>query len=242
MNLILCMAGLYRRFRDAGYTVPKFLLSWEDGTILSAVLWHLRADGAFSSVLLVGNQRDSVFRPHIEAILREQGLPSDALVLIEDTGGQAETALLGAEELERRLRPSDRRVVFHNIDTILLGRDYRSIARHLDACDGYIDTFEADSPAYSYVRIGEHGLVTDIAEKRVISPHATTGLYAFSSLDDYRAAYAACRWGNGERYISSLYRSMIEAGARIHAGGSASSADTIILGTPDEYESALRPA
>ena len=29
MNLILTMAGKYSRFKEEGYTIPKFLLPWE---------------------------------------------------------------------------------------------------------------------------------------------------------------------------------------------------------------------
>ena len=240
MHLVLCMAGVYRRFREAGYALPKFLLPWEGGTILSTILARMLADGAFASVLLVGNRRDAAHRPAIEAILRAQGLPEDALLLIDDTAGQAETAALAVAELDRRSAPGDRRVVFHNIDTVLLGRDYAAIGAALARDDGFIDTFDADSPAYSYVALDDAGLVVDIAEKVVISRHATTGLYGFASMDAYLAAYANCRWPTGERYISTLYRSLIERGARLRADGGGPEARTIVLGTPGEYEAARR--
>lgn len=238
MQLILCMAGIYRRFREAGYTVPKFLLPWNGSTVLSAILDHMLADKAFSSVLLLGNQRDVAFRPEVEGILQVHGLPPESLVLIGDTVGQAETALRGIEEADRRGRTTDRRVVFHNIDTVLLGRDYQAIAAALADDDGFIDTFLADSPAYSYVRLSAEGAVTDIAEKKVISRHATTGLYGFASMDAFCEIYASCAWPNGERYISALYRTMLDQGARIRAGGGPTEARTVILGTPAEYESA----
>lgn len=230
------MAGIYRRFREAGYAVPKFLLPWEDGTILSTILGRMLAGGDFASVLLVGNKRDTGFRPEVEAILRALGLPRDALILIGDTAGQAETARLGIEEVDRRSTPKDRRIVFHNIDTVLIDRDYRAVAEILARDDGFIDTFRADSPAYSYVRVDGDGMVSDIAEKVAISPHATTGLYGFASMDAYCAAYAGCTWAGGERYVSSLYRAMISSGARLRAWGGGPRARTIVLGTPAEYE------
>jgi len=238
VNLILCMAGLYRRFREAGYAIPKFLLPWEDETILSEILGRMLADGVFSSLTLVGNRRDSAHRPAIEAILRDHGQSPDALVLNEDTIGQAETALIGIEALERRLEPNDRRIVFHNIDTILLGRNYRSIAVQLQASDGFIDVFPSDSPAFSYVRIDDDGMVSDIAEKRVISAHATSGFYGFASIELYRKAYASCTWTGQERYISDLYRSLLASGARLRADEGGPEAQTIVLGTPAEYEAA----
>ena len=79
-------------------------------------------------------------------------------------------------------------------------------------------------------------MVEDIAEKVVISPHATSGLYGFASMDRYIEDYASCPWPKGERYISALYRSMLDRGARIRTDISSDSEDTIILGTPAEYE------
>lgn len=236
MNLVLCMAGLYRRFREAGYDQPKFLLAWRGSTVLGAILDRLLAGGHFSSVTLIGNRRDAAHRPAVEAELRRLGLPRDALVLIGDTVGQAETACLGIAELQRRWAPADRRVVFHNIDTVLEGRDFSSVADILARDDGFIDTFFAGSSAYSYVRLGEDGRVTDIAEKVVISPYATSGLYGFSSMDRYLEDYASCRWAGGERYISAIYRTMLDRGAGIRTNAGSMGEGTIVLGTPAEYQ------
>jgi hypothetical protein len=133
-------------------------------------------------------------------------------------------------------------VVFHNIDTILLGRDYAAIAAQLRRCGGFIDTFDADSERYSYVDLDPTGRVTAIAEKQVISRHATSGLYGFSSARAYLAAYerATAHADGKERYISTVYAGMIARGERICAGGPDDRAKTVILGTPEEYEAARR--
>ncbi len=238
MNLILCMAGLYRRFREAGYPLPKFLLPWQGTTVLDEILRHLLADGAFDSVLLIANERDRAFAPQVAAVLGRHGIAAERLVFTGDTAGQAETALLGVEALERIAQPHDRRVAFHNIDTVLIGRDFRAVADVLTRDAGWIDTFTANSPAYSYVALNAAGMVTDIAEKIVISPHATTGLYAFASMDEYVRHCVAARGAPGEHYISAVYKRMLAAGARLSAGTERSGECTIILGTPAEYEAA----
>ena len=236
MNLILCMAGRYRRFHEAGYDRPKFLLEWHDTTILGAILERLLDGGNFNSVTLIGNTRDTNHRPAVEFELERLGLSADSLILIDDTAGQAETANIGIAELDLRLWPSDRRVVFHNIDTLLEGRDFAAVAAVLAEDDGFIDTFDADSPAFSYVKLNHDGLVSDIAEKKVISRFATSGLYGFASMDRYLVDYAACQWPDGERYISTLYRSMLDRGARIRTNHGGEGEATIVLGTPAEYE------
>lgn len=50
--------------------------------------------------------------------------------------------------------------------------------------------FPSDNPAYSYLRTDASGLVTEAAEKRVISENASAGVYFFSSQAVYLAALA----------------------------------------------------
>ncbi len=236
MNLILCMAGLYQRFRDAGYAQPKYLLPWRGMTILDHVLRTMTGSGAFSRLLLVANRRDEAQRAVLGSILSAHGFTPADLDFIDDTSGQAETALIGLDRLVQRADPQDRRVVFHNIDTILIGRDYAALGEALAQHDGCIDTFTSSSAAYSYVVADAQRRVTGIAEKVVISSDATTGMYGFASIDGYRAAYERCRFSGRERYISEIYRSMIDGGASIYATPPATAGDTIVLGTPAEYE------
>ncbi|MEA1937758.1 MAG: hypothetical protein U9N14_01535 [Pseudomonadota bacterium] len=242
MHLVLCMAGIYRRFREAGYKTPKYLLPWRGRTILSHILATMTEDGAFSSVLLLANERDLSYRPDIEAVLAENGLAADCLHFVGDTRGQAETAALAVDCLETRGRlDTEDRVVFHNIDTILYGRDYRKVADILCECDGYIDVFESDGPQYSYVRIDQNGAVTEMAEKIVISNRATSGLYGFCSAIRFRDL-AKSMTASGEFYISDVYRRMLSDGAHIRVNAPEPARDTLILGTPAEYEAALAEA
>ena len=102
MHLVLCMAGIYRRFRVAGYALPKYLLPWRGRTILGHILDHLQAARAWDGVLLVGNSRDAAHAPAVAAELVRQGLDPAALLQIGDTAGQADTALVAVQELLRR--------------------------------------------------------------------------------------------------------------------------------------------
>jgi len=233
------MAGVYRRFREAGYTTPKFLLPWRGQVVLDHILDGLLDGGAFARVVLVANRRDQAHGEAIAACLERVGRERAGLIWVGDTRGQAETASLGLDQRDR-LGGADGAVAFHNVDTILSGRDWLAVARRLAELDGWIDVFPADSPAFSYVAMGEDGLVREMAEKRVISAHATTGFYAFSSGEIYRRAAAQAVAAGGEFYISDVYRTMLAAGARIGAGGAASSDHTLILGTPAEYEAAIK--
>ncbi|OSM04906.1 sugar phosphate nucleotidyltransferase [Magnetofaba australis] len=237
MNLILCMAGLYRRFRDAGYEQPKFLLPWQGDVIIGHILEEMLQDGAFDNLLLVANRRDAAHRAALASIVARHGYSERNLIFIDDTRGQAETALLGAHYVMDELQPADQRLAFHNIDTILYGRDYHRIAEALTTADGYIDVFPADSPAYSYVTVDDAYRVTDIAEKVVISNHATTGFYGFRTPQLYAQWAQQSEWRN-EFYISDVYKRMLNAGAPLTINPDSDGHRTLILGTPAEYEAA----
>ena len=47
----------------------------------------------------------------------------------------------------------------------------------LENLDGGILTFEANHPKWSYVKTDTDGFVNEVAEKQVISNHATAGIY-----------------------------------------------------------------
>jgi len=234
MNLLLCMAGLYRRFREAGYTVPKFLLPWEGATVLDHILDVARESGARPR--LVANRRDEAYAEALRAILERAGGDPTDLVFVGDTAGQAETARLGIETFG--LADLDTPLLIHNIDTLLLGRNWNRIRADLARADGWIDVFDADSPQYSYVETDAKNRVLRIREKEVISRLATTGLYGFASARAYLDALARSTPSRGELYVSVVYAQMIEDGATILAPPPGPAERTIVLGTPAEYEAA----
>ena len=58
MNLVFCMAGLYKRFRDAGYTTPKFLLPWDGRPVMEWIVARMYDPAVFAGVVFVANRRD----------------------------------------------------------------------------------------------------------------------------------------------------------------------------------------
>ena len=247
MNLIFCMAGLYQRFRDAGYGTPKFLLPFRGKTALEHVVGEMVLSaggrGAFQNTVFVANQRDRAFEPRLRATLLGLGMSGDCIAWTGDTAGQADTALLGLAHLERMAGADalGQPALFHNIDTILIGRDYRAISSALSTADGYIDCIDSGQPQYSYVLADASGVASDIREKVVISRNATTGLYGFRTGHDYRRWHAAAGNAGTERFISGVYRAMLGAGARVVINTTHAGHETIIVGTPAEYEALATP-
>ena len=63
------------------------------------------------------------------------------------------------------------------------GEFYHSL--NSDNIDGSIVCFENIHPKWSYVKTNEYGNVTEVAEKKVISNQATTGVYFYKKGSDY---------------------------------------------------------
>jgi NDP-sugar pyrophosphorylase family protein len=231
MNLILTMAGIYQRFAKEGYKIPKYLLPWGEKTILSSILDCLDVNKAFKNVILIANARDHVYAPHILATLRSFGLSESNLLMIDGSSGQAESAVMGMNALYKMCpAANDQSVLIHNIDTILLGRNFPEIKNILTECDGYIDVFSSTNHSYSYVLLNDTNQVIDIAEKMVISNLATSGLYGFRSPAIFEYFYRA-----DDIYIASIYKRMVEQERKIVVGDIHKEIDTIVLGTPFDY-------
>src|SRR4051794_16967359 len=116
MILILTMAGRYQRFRNEGHKIPKYLLPWGDRTILSMIMSELEKSSAFSDVILVANHRDEAYIPHVHAIMRAHKINRENLIFTHDTKGQAETAMIAIQGIEKFAKTNDVSIVFHNID------------------------------------------------------------------------------------------------------------------------------
>ena len=234
MNLIITMAGRYVRFIEEGYKIPKFLLPWGVRSILHEILWELTRGGAFDAVYLVANKRDEIYMPHVRRILSDLRIPKENLFLVGDTSGQAETAKVGVEKAKMLKGELSGPVVFHNIDTVLYGRDLSGLPLLLKENMGYIDIIRASHHDYSYVLANERGQVEAIVEKVVISEQATSGLYAFGDVHHFLDYY-----NSDEHYLSDVYQKMINDGQSVRVGDLYTEKETIVLGTPLEYLSAM---
>jgi dTDP-glucose pyrophosphorylase len=226
--LVICMAGLNTRFHDVGFDIPKYLLPWREETIIYEILKQL---GNFDEVLLLANKRDVYFMPDLIKTIEPLGLGKNNIHYIGDTNGQAHTAYIGASLLKNKLQT----FFVHNADTLLIGRDFKSIESTMS--DAYVDVFIANNPKYSYVR-SKDGLVTEIAEKSSISPFASSGLYGFYNAQLYEKMYEALseNFTGKEMYIANVLDYMIKNN-NLFVGLNElnNSYETIVLGTPQEY-------
>lgn len=233
MNLVLTMAGSYQRFAHEGFNIPKYLLPWGCQTLLSMILSELNKSKVFKEIFLVANHRDEAYMPHVRAVMRAHEIGLSNLIMTGDTTGQVETAMIGVAAVENAAGPANQPIIFHNIDTLLLGRDLSELRASLEIHSGFIDVFSANNKDYSYVLVDSKNRVTEIAEKIVVSDLATSGLYAFQSSELFRR-YATPQ----DVFVSSVFKRMIESGLSVMASSKHKESDTIVLSTPSDFMNA----
>lgn len=229
MQFVIPMAGRGLRFQAAGYARPKWaiesggkpLLAWAVDSLPLALCTRL---------VFVGLAQDHEDGAAARCIAERWGTRADAQLrlLPAPTAGQADTVLQTGAWLE----PAQDLVIF-NVDTCF---DSPTLAAALcdAASDGVMGCFPSSDSRYSYARLARDRVV-ETAEKRVISPHALTGLYHFRRARDFLDAaerrIAAGQTERGEYYVAPLYNDLIARGQRL-------TLDAVralgVLGTPEE--------
>lgn len=127
--------------------------------------------------VIVALRGDEIAQFHLDDIVKLVDPAVRILRVDRETKGAACTALLAIEQLE-----VDDEVLVLNGNELIDADFVAAIAEFREK--GYAAgtlTFSSVHPRYSYVRLGEDGLVIEAAEKRPISRHATMGFYWFRS-------------------------------------------------------------
>lgn len=226
------MAGLNTRFHDAGFDIPKYLLPWEDGAIITEILKNLIKGNNFNEIILLPNKRDSYFKSQLIEAIKPIGLTEKNVYYIGDTSGQAHTALIGATLQKNQLDS----FIIHNADTIITNRDINAIEETFNSCSAWVDVFVANSPSYSYVKT-DNFKVVDIVEKKAISPYASSGLYCFKDALMYEQEFYKAKEKilDRELYVSDILKNMIQQGQTVLINELKHDNETIVLGSPQEY-------
>jgi hypothetical protein len=236
--IVIPMAGLSRRFSDAGYSVPKFMLTLDGRSVFAHAVASFKRYFLTAPFLFIARGEAAT-----EAFIREEcaslGVADIAVVLLDaPTAGQAETVELG---VARAAIPDSRPLTIFNIDTFR--PDFASPdLSQWGHSDGYLEVFRGSGSNWSYVGPsgGEEPLAVATTEKVPISDLCCTGLYHFARAGDFRESLAAERAApsTSELYVAPLYNHLIRRGRRIHYTVVPRSA-VIFCGVPAEYE-ALR--
>lgn len=236
--IIIPMAGLSRRFTEAGYTQPKYMLPLHGKPVFDHAIESFSTYFASHPFVLV--VRDVMDTPaFVTERCKALGIADFQVIALDGpTDGQAETVQLG---LDRGGFGDETTLTIFNIDTFRPGFTFPDAIWAQDS-SGYLEVFRGSGDNWSYVRPDPAGgnLAVEVAEKRPISDLCCTGLYHFARAGDFRHALAHERAAPSakELFVAPLYNHIINGGAAIHYQEIAPS-EVIFCGVPAEYEALL---
>ena len=211
MNVLIPMAGAGSRFQQAGYTFPKPLIDVEGKPMIQLVVENLGIDANFIFVV----QKSHREKYNLDTLLNLIA-PNCKIVEVDGlTEGAACTALLAKEYID-----NDNPLFFANSDQFVEwdSTEFMYKMNETDA-DGGIVSFRATHPKWSFAKVDENGLVTEVAEKNPISDIATVGYYYWKHGSDF-VKYAEEMIEkdirvNNEFYVCPVFNQAIEGGKEI---------------------------
>ncbi len=189
-HVVIPMAGEGSRFRDAGYTIPKPfipvggkpMVAW---VIENMIPKHIPLDHykikfhlIVRSSHVTGNRLDSLF----------WDVPSNVSYTYHTTDGLTEGAACSVLLAEKEIDNNEPLLIVNSDQYLEWSPDVFYKCMLNPEYDGCILTFYQPNPydlKWSYAKVTEDGLVTEVQEKKWISPYATVGLYGWRRGKDF---------------------------------------------------------
>ena len=236
------MAGMSRRFTEAGFNVPKYMLEAHGASLLVHAVKSF--EKYFSDIPFLFIARDvNGTEKFINTEAKKLGIVSFKVVMLKaPTSGQAETVAIGLESISI---DQNTPITIFNIDTFRPNFNF-PLSFDLDGVDGYLEVFRGDGANWSYVRpeLGGSNKVVETTEKVPVSDLCCTGLYHFRTAKLFQDAYSMFitsgpqTFNLTELYIAPMYNFLIKHGhdIRYHI---IDREEVIFCGVPSEYEDFL---
>jgi HAD superfamily hydrolase (TIGR01509 family) len=189
-HIVIPMAGEGSRFRDAGYTIPKPfipvggkpMVSWVIENMIPKQIpvehYRLKFHLIVRTSHVTGNRLDSLF----------WDAPENVSYTYHTTDGLTEGAACSVLLAEKEINNNDPLLIVNSDQYLEWNPDVFYKCMLNPEYDGNILTFYQPNPydlKWSYAKVNEEGLVTEVQEKKWISPYATVGLYGWRRGADY---------------------------------------------------------
>ena len=234
LNVVIPMAGAGSRFAVAGFDDPKPLIPVLGVPMVQLVASNLELASEAQRFIFVVQKTHSERFDLVNKL--EEWQPGSAVLEIDGlTDGAASTVLCASGLID-----TDEPLVIANSDQYVDASFSAFIEDMSDRnLDGSMMTMTSEDPKWSYARIDDRDLVVEIAEKVVISNHATVGIYSFARGSDFvrgaRAMIDRQERSKGEYYVAPVYNQLISQGSRVGVFDiGADGAGMYGLGTPED--------
>ncbi len=231
VNVVMPIAGLGSRFTKVGINVPKPIIN-----ILGKPMAKWSADS-----IPFAKPENFIFilrKEHVEQFGLDEKMkslfPGCKVIEIDYvTEGAACTVLLAKEFIN-----NDEPLIVTDCDHFFVNQKYNSlVANPPEGMKGLIPVFEAEGEKWSFAKFNEDNVVSQVAEKQRISPHANIGAYYFRHGKDFVWGAEQMISSNGrvnnEFYVAPVYQELLNRGDKIMA---MVSEEVWGLGTPEDVE------
>lgn len=210
MNILMGLCGRGQRFKDRGYRYPKYLNVYKGAPMIYHAVETIGLSGKLHFVVRQDHLREYRF---LEKLLLSLG---DEIIICEkETGGAAESLLLAKPYIANMEIP----LLSVNCDQYMSWAPWQFEEQmRLNPEVSYIVTYKETSPKCSYVK-EQHGFVTEVREKKVISNDATIGYYHWAHTRDFfedaQRMLDEDHRENGEYYVAPIYNYTIARGLMV---------------------------
>ncbi len=215
MIVLFPTTGTSPHFSPEDYAYPRPLIEVAGKPMILWAIENMKSLGGDTHFLFLVDQQDAVKYSYERIFDLSTNGRSEVVMLKGATAGALCTCLMAID----RIDPTEP-LVIANSDQIIDTRLASVIAEFEAAkADAGVITFETIHPRWSYVTLGDDGLVNRTSEKDVISNKAIAGFYYFREAQIFfKAATAALRHGvtvDDRYYVSSSLNEVILDGGRV---------------------------
>ena len=233
MTIIITMAGLGIRFRNAGYDCPKYMIEVKGKTLFEWAMDSLSDYNEHVSKYIFVVRKEDASSDFIHEKCKKYFNGEVKIVELDHTtDGQATTCMYALPFCD-----ADSPIMIYNIDTYVEPGEmkYKDIAG-----EGHIPCFHGEGDHWSFVRLNDAGEVVEVREKVRIAENCTLGAYYFSSAELYKTVYEEyyaddSHMERNEKYVAPLYNYMLTKGMKVTISN-VDKEKVHVLGTPEELE------
>jgi len=208
MKIIIPMAGLGSRFKNAGIEVPKPLIEVAGKTLIEHSVTSLKIPGQY--IFITREYENLEYNEKLSKLLKFLSPDCIEIKLNKNQLGAADAALYAKEYIDNEdsliITNCDQRLDWDSEDFI----DFINKTK----CDGAVLLFESTDPKNSFAKIINEKVI-EIAEKKVISNHALFGLHYWKHGKDFVSSAEQLlkeykQKGLNECYVSETYNYIVK--------------------------------
>ena len=238
MNIVIPMAGRGSRLAGWQQDTPKPLVQVAGKPMILWAVDSLKGMNASRVVFVALNEHEKRYGI-VQMLKNAFPIPVEFVLLDRVTEGQLCTVLAARHWIE-----ADEDLLIASADTFIRSNLNMAIQQKPAQCKGIISVANLSGDRWSFARTDLNDRVVEVAEKKRISDHASTGLYYFSNgheftvvSDDMIRKQEKTR---GEYYVIPVYQKYIERGWEVRISQATEVWD---MGNPEslqEFENYLR--